>query len=230
MSKKLGVLGLALVAVFAMSAMLASAAQAANFESGTGTYPTTITGEQISGPVTGVTVAKHEFKTALGVIKCTPSSFTGTLTAASTEFTVAPTYGNTTLGTGCTIAGVAGPVVHMNGCDYLFTAETSVGGATPIATHLVCPEQNHVVVTVQTGCEVTIFPQTFSETMISAKNGGGTGSAMTSTDTIDVTGITNEIDEASAGKCPSHPGVSAGELLHEGTYKGVAEFKNLTVA
>jgi hypothetical protein len=230
MSKKLGVLGLALVAVFAMSAMLASAAQAAKFESGTGTYPTTVTGEQISGPVTGVTVAKHEFKTALGVVKCTPSSFTGTLTAASSELTVAPTYGNTTAGTGCTVAGVAGPVVHMNGCDYLFTAGTIAAGVTPIATHIVCPEGKHIVITIVAGCELTIFPQTFAESMISAKNGGGTGSAMTSTDTIDVTGITYEIDENPLHICPEHPGVSAGVLLHEGTYKGVAEFKNLTVA
>jgi hypothetical protein len=229
MSKKLGVLGLALVAVFVMSAVVASAAQAAKFDSGTGTYPTTITGEQISGPVTGVTVAKHEFKTAFGVFKCTPATFSGTLTAASSEFTVAPTYGNTTLGTGCTVAGVAGPVIHMNGCDYLFTAGIAVSGVTPIATHLVCPEGKHIVVTVKTGCELTIFPQTFSETMISAKNGGGAGSAMTSTDTIDVTGITYEIDEAAAGQCPEHES-KAGELLHGGTYKGVAEFKNLTVA
>jgi hypothetical protein len=229
MTQKLKALGLALVAVFAMSAVVASAAQASNFQSGTGTYPTTVTGEEISGPVTGVTVLKHEFKTALGVIKCTPAEFTGTLTAASTQFTVAPTYGNTTAGTGCTIAGTAGPVVHMNGCDYLFTAGTTASGVTPISTHLVCPEGKHIVVTVKTGCEDTIFPQTFAESMISAKNGGGTGSAMTSTDTIDVTGITNEIDEE-PGKCPEHPGVSAGVLLHEGTYKGVAEFKNATVA
>jgi hypothetical protein len=230
MSKKLGVLGLALVAVFAMSAMLASAAQASNFQSGTGTYPTTVTGEQVSGEVTKAIVAKHEFKSVLGIVKCTPTTFTGTLTAASSEFRVAPTYGNTTAGTGCTIAGVAGPVVHMFGCEYLFTAGTTASGVTPISTHLVCPVGQHVVITIRTGCELTIFPQTFPETTISAKNGGGTGSAMTSTDTIDVTGITNEIDEESAGKCPEHKGVLAGELLHEATTKGVAEFKNLTVA
>ena len=47
---------------------------------------------------------------------------------------------------------------------------------------------------------------------------------MTSTDTVDVSGITYEID--GLANCPA--GGSSG-LLHDGTYKGVAEFKNATV-
>ncbi len=226
MTHKLKALGLALVAVFAMSAVASSAAQAGIFEITAGTEAT-ITGEQVAGLVTGAETPKHEFTTKAGVVKCTPATFHGVFkTAAPTELKLSATYGNTTAGTGCTLAGVAGPVVHMNGCEYLFTAgDTTPAGNTnaiTVATHLVCPAGKVIDITTPVGnpaCTITIGPQTFVQSMITAQNNALTGTGMDVTATIDVTGIDYEVH----GKCPN--AVPETVTQTDGTYRGVVTLK-----
>jgi hypothetical protein len=222
MIQKLKALGLALIAVFAIGAVAASAASAAA-EFTAETVPATITGEQTAGTITSKEVTKHEFTTNLGVVKCSPATFDGEQTvAASTELKLLPTYGNTTAGTGCTTAGIAGLIVHFHECYYTLTAkETLTASSINMETHLVCPHNattgEHVEITTSSGCTTTIPPQTFNKSMVTAENAGGAGSAMDIKALIDVTGITYEEEGTNC--------IEPGVLQHGGTYKGVATLK-----
>ncbi len=220
MTHKLKALGLALIAVFAMSALAASAAQAGEFEI-VGGGEATVTGNQIAGTITGVeNTGKHEFVTKAGKVVCTTAAFHGIgKTATPKELTLTAEYGNTTAGTGCTIGGLAGPIVHMNGCDYLFTAGNTIGATTNItvSAHIKCPAGKVIEVTGGAGaCVITIGAQTFAESMITVENSGGAGTAMDVKAFIDVTGIKYEIH----GACPNSP--AATTPFTDGTYKGVA--------
>ncbi len=84
MIRKFKALGLALVAVFAMSAVAASASQAAEFHSSAD--ETFLSGEQAE---------THEFTvgSGFGSITCENASFTGTSTeTVSTDITITPAY------------------------------------------------------------------------------------------------------------------------------------------
>jgi hypothetical protein len=128
------ILGLALVAVLAMSAMVASAASATKFTAAK--YPATVKGTQTGGG--------HVFEVGGGKVTCTGATFTGTLSAASEEMTMTPNY------TGCTAFGFIGAEVTgfgSEGCDYLFTTNGKA--------HLKCPAGKDV--TVDAGpCDITL--------------------------------------------------------------------------
>jgi hypothetical protein len=117
MIRNLKVLGLALVAVCAMSAMIASAASAASFTSAN--YPATISGEG------GITAAE---KFTLGAtdhgatVECNHSTYSGTLSAASSTLTVQPHYSE------CKAFGLSATVNATN-CTYVFHA-TSTSSST----------------------------------------------------------------------------------------------------
>ncbi len=141
MSRQLRLLGLALLAVVATSAVGAGGAQAGIFTPAA--FPATIT---------GAAVGSHELTTNIGLMFCAPT-FHSKVTAASAEMTVAPTYG-----TSCTINGEE---VHVNnnGCDFLMHAgntqgEDAVGGFMDI----VCPEGSAMDFEITTNpiCHLTI--------------------------------------------------------------------------
>lgn len=220
MTRKLKALGLALFAVFAMSAVVASVAQAGEFEVvGGGTV--TITGEQVSGEVTAVVVPKHEFKTDAGVFKCTTVKSHGSITGSPTSMRLSATYGNTTAGTECTVAGLAGLVVHMNGCEHEFTGGKTIGVTSNIneTMHIVCPPGKVIETTLNATCTVTVGPQTFPESMVAAINNATGGTGMDFTRFIDLSGI----DYTEHGTCPNGGGNTITKT--NGTYKGVTTIK-----
>lgn len=190
MSHKLKTLGCVLVTAFAMSALGVAAAQAGEFEV-EGNKKVTITGEQINGLITGVEESKHDFGTEVGTFRCSSSDFHGVLQSSSTELTVTATYGNTSTGMGCTVAGIAGPVVHMRSCDYLFTAGNTIGATNNIQVraHIKCGIGDSIEITVSPTCTITIPPQSFAESMVTAENSGGAGSSMDIKMTTDLTGV-----------------------------------------
>jgi hypothetical protein len=109
MSKNLKVLGLALVAVFALSAMVASAASASVFTSTSGA---TVTANQIGS---------HKFTVTGQTLTCSTVHFTGTAPAATFEaIDMYPTYEGCIISpfnTSVTITGFAtGP--GKEGCRY----------------------------------------------------------------------------------------------------------------
>jgi hypothetical protein len=180
MNRKLKALGLALVAVFAMSAVAASGAQATNFfhshvnVSSASADRVIITAENKIGA--SGTVSPHEFTPAPGseAVKCSSAVFEGTeiagashvvtdksepfthttissiKTITGTSQTVTPTYSN------CTFAGGAASVT-TTGCHYRFTSETN--GAGQGGVHVECDGSNKIIVSA-VGCEIKIGTQT----------------------------------------------------------------------
>lgn len=122
MTRNLKVLGLALAAVLAMTAVAASSASAHYV----------FTSEAGSTSVTGSQIGKHKFTTGGQSVECSIAKFSGTQTGTSAnELTITPTYET------CTYAGKTTHVT-MNGCDYLFTGATTADGKHGIV-HVKCP-------------------------------------------------------------------------------------------
>jgi hypothetical protein len=217
MQHKLKFLGFALVAALAMSAVAGSVASAGVVEV-EGGGDATITGEQINGNVTGVATPVPQLKTDVGVLKCTPSTFHGLAKNGATQVSLTPTYGNTTAGTGCTIAGLAGPVIHTNGCSFLYTLQAG-GPPTAVETHVVCPEGQAITMTYSATCTITFGAQTFPSSRVSVANSGGANPNMDVVATIDVVGI----DYVEHGTCPNGGGNTATKT--NGEYKGVVTLK-----
>jgi hypothetical protein len=134
MNRKLRVLGLALVAVFAMSVVAASAAQAAQFTSSS------------AGPISGEQIGEvNEFTTDVGQVECEIGTFTGTAATAASTQTINANYEE------CLVGGLVPATVSMGTCDYLFKATGKVD--------VVCGVGGKI--TVLAGkCTITVGPQT----------------------------------------------------------------------
>jgi hypothetical protein len=129
------ILGLAIVAALALTAVMASAASATNFTAAS--YPVKISGTQTES---------HKFTVGGGTVTCTTATFAGELTAASETLTINPTYSN------CTAFGFIGAKVtgfSSTGCDFKFYA----GGA----TDLLCSSGDVVIDAGE--CSVTLSEQ-----------------------------------------------------------------------
>jgi hypothetical protein len=218
---KLRASGLALVGILAISAMGASTARAGEFETQSGAAAT-VTGKQITGPVTGKTVSEHEFTTKIGTVKCEFATFHGVAAAQSSELTLTPTY------TGCFLGGTIETHLVMNGCDYNTAAGNTVAGSPDeieVWTEIKCAkgEKIHGIVTNGKDCSFTIAPQGFGGT--TAKNNTGV-SPMDVVVTTDAVGITYTVDTPSPSQCPNS--VAAGTYT-DGTYKGVTTLQGEAV-
>jgi len=136
MNRNLKVLGLALVAVFAMTAVLASAAQA-QVKATVGASSAILTGEVIEHP----TIGKSQTFTLSGgqKLSCEEVKATGTVTNGATSITASPEYSKCTAKIGSEFHLVT---VTMNGCDYNFHGGVEVAGGTTfekVEVDLVCP-------------------------------------------------------------------------------------------
>jgi hypothetical protein len=133
---------LAFVAILAMSAFVASAAQAITITSSS--YPQTVTGSA-SG------IGEH-FKTEAGSVECKESSYHGVLNEASSVLEVTPTY------TGCTaFFGFAAATIHHNGCKYQFTGTEHDPISAIFTAHVAvkCPAGKAIEITAGT-CRATV--------------------------------------------------------------------------
>jgi hypothetical protein len=143
MTRNLKALGLALVAVFAMSALVTSAASAAEFHS-----------EGENTTVTASQVNTHVFKTTAGEVTCAKATFSGTQAAkTASSITVNATYSE------CHINFFGSKVsatVNMNGCDYVLYASNKAD--------IVCPAGKKIVVSAA-GCTVEVGGQTGKTTV-----------------------------------------------------------------
>jgi hypothetical protein len=131
-------LGVAAVAVLAMSAFVASAAQA---QFTANEYPT-------SGTATNA-VGNSVFAVDGSNLECA-GHYEGTLKEASTTVTVTPTY------TGCKAFGFASATVTTIGCDYVFH---DAGANTAGTVDVECSAGN-VIKIVAGNCEVQVGSQT----------------------------------------------------------------------
>jgi|SRR5215213_7714462 len=156
MRGNLKVLGLALIAAMAMSAVVAAAAQAES--------PTLVLTGSASGTVKGSS-NDNVFTVQGGNVKCVENSgvkgarFEGTVTAEkSTEVKIKAAYGNGSKG--CTAFGVAA-TVNMKSCEYVFK---SVKGSNPATAtvNVACSVAGDAITVTASAlpCTVTVGPQT----------------------------------------------------------------------
>jgi hypothetical protein len=134
MIRKFKTLGIAMVAVLALSAVVASAASATNFTASK--YPTSGTATSEKG--------NDDFNTEAGSVECKAHFHVGPLTEPSETVTVVPTY------TECKAFGFLNATVNMNGCDYEFNVNGNV--------KVLCPAGKSIIITAGT-CETTIGAQ-----------------------------------------------------------------------
>lgn len=151
MNRKLKALGLALVAVFAMSTVLTSGAQADEGKTGEFTateYPAHVFVTPYIDP--------YEFTAGGYSFTCKKTELTGTLGAKSKELTVTPKYED------CETHKDGSPsikvTVKTNGCHFLFTTGTKTkDNDVHGAVHLVCHPDKRIEMTAGT-CTVTVTP------------------------------------------------------------------------
>jgi hypothetical protein len=146
MSRKFKPLGLGLIAVLAISAFLASAAQAAPvFTTSVSPVYVYATGESIGEKLS----IEHV------ITECKTSHYTGTATTNSSTLTLTPTY------TGCTLAGT-GLTVHVTttGCGYLFHLQNKSGTTYNSKVDIECGANPIKIEGTGTACVATVGAQT----------------------------------------------------------------------
>jgi hypothetical protein len=168
MIRNIRALGIALMAVFALSAVAAQTAAAGE----------NLTIEGIVAPAkgfaTGTKTTTHVFATPNGEVVCSTISFPSEAVQAGgtvSEVTVNPSY------SGCTAFGFATAHVTNNGCHYLFTKPTDLGGG-KWTFH-----PPHIVPTSGSTCNFTITPTFFGASVCTqtVENQTPTGGHVTAT-------------------------------------------------
>jgi len=220
MNRNLKALGTALVAVFAMTAVLASAAQAQTLKVTVNPSPAWLTGEVIEHPNIGKT---HTFTLTGGQkLSCEEINFTATVKNGDTSITAVPEYKQckSVIGTETHLV-----TVTMNDCDYLFHGgKTASPGSTTfieVEVDLVCPEGKQVEIHVYKGaaseaeelCTLKVAP--FANNKGNETHNVGTGS----TNDITITTTATEIETTRTGS------LLCGAASQKATYTGSTTVK-----
>jgi hypothetical protein len=189
MTRNLKVLGLALIAVFALSAVIASAASAVTIHKFTTTAANgkaVLTGDQVG------TEAENAFSTKGKnlPIECNAAnvSYKGTVGNGATEVTVHPTYGLATPAKTTCKSPLGEASIVTTGCNYIITGETSpftntsgVSEGEDATVHLECEAGKEIKVT-SGGCEIKLSDKSGTTSVNQKLNGvkftnEGTGSS-----------------------------------------------------
>jgi hypothetical protein len=106
-----------------------------------------------------VFIVENEAKTESASATC--EKFVGYLTSNSQTATDATLteFAGKELYQSCTVNGVPGATVDMNGCTYTFTAEGGTNDTAPV--HILCPTGKKIQITFN-GCTYDVPPQTVS--------------------------------------------------------------------
>jgi hypothetical protein len=162
MRGKLKTLELTLLAAFAASAVMASAAQALSqgqFTSVGDVYPTVITGNQEG--------TENFYQTRSDKFSCTTAEYESTLSTKGKIITVTPHYA------GCTNSGGAGSTYTLNGCHFTFEAQTYTGAGDE-TTHgtagIKCPPGQSITITGPGGICIVHIPEQTSLTTVTFTN------------------------------------------------------------
>jgi hypothetical protein len=201
MLSKLKAGGLVLIALTAISAVGASAAQAGEFTANK--YPATVTGTQ---------TAKHEFKFQTGNVVCAKATFDGKLEAASETLTITADYKE------CATPG-GGVNVKMNSCDFLLHAgETLEMERVDGSLDVQCNKEGDEIEFIEpaNGCVIKVPPQNGLNTLVY------TNKKMAGDYDLDIN-ITKLLHTQNE-KC-AEQGVFEGEYLGKSTMKGDEEIK-----
>jgi hypothetical protein len=158
MTRNLKALGLALIAVFAMSAIVASAAQAVP------AFTWDNTTQELTAEVdgAGASTGLQTFTTTSGPVKCQGLSGKATITLGSTEATEVTSQVNYTP---CTGPFGEEAQIAFGQCDYLFTAVQTVNANDPTVltgtAHIKCLNSGQITIQGLGGfCQVHVGQQT----------------------------------------------------------------------
>ncbi len=140
---------LAVIAVFAFSAIAASAAQA-EYNLTPAKSPAWITAEQIAHQAGN----KFELTSRGTRYECSKVTYKGTVTGLNvTDATLTPSF------EGCTANGELAMTVDVNGCTITLTGHTNAAGEGEL--HLLCPEGKQVEFTIPAiSCTLKVHEQT----------------------------------------------------------------------
>jgi hypothetical protein len=157
MPRKFKVLGFALVAVGAMSAVMASAAPASSYTGSS--YPTAVTGSNISG--------RETFTTPGGTVQCDTHFLSPFyLNAIGSTLELFPTYTN------CVAFGFLNATVDVMGCVYQLHAGAAQGGGVyNNSFDIVCRAGNGPI-TIKAGTCVVDVPAQTGLTNVKTTNSG----------------------------------------------------------
>jgi hypothetical protein len=202
MTRNLKTLGLSLMAVFAMSAVAASAASAEMFVFTSAAEETTLSGSQVGA--TQITVDA-------GSASCETAKFSGTMTSDTVlEMSLIPTY------SGCKFAGFTGTTIDMNSCEFVFGAVETEGSSYGVENRIDCAKSTEsIAITARIAgvlkCTIHIGEQEGLK-KISVSNEGSPKKLRAS---IGLTGIKySQTEGVGAGKCAN------AENTTNGTYEG----------
>lgn len=223
MLRDLKILGLMLVAILAMSAVVASAASATDMFT-LESSPTTLTGKQEAPN-------NNKFKIVGQTVQCETATFDATVsgTAVSEITSIAPTY------SGCTLAGVP-TTIDTNGCKYALFGNTDANGHGEVRIEK-CEAGKAIKITIPgLSCDITIKKSTEPNGNQTAAEGVrltniGTGATRELTIdltvkpkiTVDNTGanpVCEEIAVATSGKLTGQIAVTA-EIEGNTTHVGI---------
>lgn len=201
MIRNLKALGLALVAVVALSAFAASTASAGQL---TSDGPVTLDGTQT--PI-GNPTANNRLTAFGGNTLCPNATYTGhkvlthaettagktheLIPSGATKVTIKPDYGS------CTALGFPA-TVDMNGCDYEFEIGTVTNHVASVNAYVVCPEGKDITLRIYSGAGKHTANEPFCHITIKEKATAYTGLTATGTttnpDDIDITGTVTGIE------------------------------------
>jgi hypothetical protein len=191
MIRNLKVLGLALVAVFAMSAVAASASSAAQFHS-----------EGANTTFSGGQTTQHRFGTTTGTVICSTASFSGEAANATEEsLTITPVY------SGCEFEELFEVTVNTNGCKYTFHASSATNGTVDIKG---CGTNKYIQVGSTLTCRVRVPEQNGISAVMYTNEGSGANRKVLVT-----AEVTNLRYEESGLFC-----ANSGTSMENGTYTG----------
>jgi len=204
-------LGLAFVAMLALSAFMAQTASA---------VPLTVEGKKVD--LTGEQIeGKHKF-TSSATVECTTATFSSVHSTETSgqinELTVTPTY------TGCTAFGFATAHVKTNGCTYTFTTPTDIGVETVTwdasQVHILCPESKKIEIT-PTSFGVSVCTQSVAaQTPTDAANSHVVGTNVANSIPMDVA-----LNVTLAGISYTGTGGACGTAGNNATYSGKATIR-----
>jgi hypothetical protein len=209
MKRNLKTLAAALMAVLAMGAVIASAAQAAENEeievgldaNGTAVLTGSLDGAEHAFVIDGTTPnGKLTTKCAISTFEGKVTGVKGAAVLKTKDVTLTPTY------TTCKTSGL-GTTVVMNGCKYTFTGAAATTANVDIVG-CTTGKKIEVQISAFAGCIVSVGEQNNLAHVVYTNS--GTASAMDITAEATVTGIAYE----ESAKCPD-PGAKT-----DGTYTG----------
>jgi hypothetical protein len=206
--RKIKILGLALVAMFSMSAVMAMSASADTLTAGG--YPATLTGEADEG-------FKDSFLTTAGTVSCPEPKYHATITGPVTtagSISAEPIYPDV----GCTGFGFPA-TIDVNGCKYIFRVLAGTAGD----IDLECTGANEITVTAISGgtlkCTVHVPTQTDIGGTVKYKNIAGVGVTLEAS----LTGLDYKHTQGTGlGSCPSGS-ATAGTLTAKAIVKAESE-------